>query len=277
MQQAPLPSEKLPHPVIDNHTHYDMVLAKPDEQLIGALDEAESVGVGRIVQVGCDVAGSQWAVWAAHQDSRVVAAVALHPNEAPLLAQQGQLDNALGEIEKLAQDSRVRAIGETGLDYFRTGAEGIVAQQESFRRHIELAKKYDLALMIHDRDAHDDVVAVLQEVGAPERTIFHCYSGDEKLAAVCNENGWYMSFAGTVTFKNAQNIRDALHAADRNLILCETDAPFLTPDPYRGKKNSSYMTAITARFIAEELGEDLKSMCQQLWNNTIAAYGEWDD
>ncbi|MFT4246359.1 MAG: TatD family hydrolase [Micrococcaceae bacterium] len=275
MKLAPLPMP-LPAPVIDNHTHYDMVLENPDKELKTALDEAETVGVSKIVQVGCDVPGSKWSVWAAQRDPRVVAAVAIHPNEAPILAEKDELEEALDEIEKLAQGPRVVAIGETGLDYFRTGSEGITAQKTSFKKHIELAKKYGKTLQIHDRDAHNDIVEVLQEVGAPERTVFHCYSGDGKLAEICNDNGWYMSFAGTVTFKNAPNIREGLHTAKRELILCETDAPFLSPHPYRGKKNSSYMTAITARFIADELNVDEKEMCEQLYKNTVAAYGEWD-
>ena len=169
----------------------------------------------------------------------------------------------------------MRAIGETGLDYFRTGEEGMEAQHYSFREHIRIAKKHNLALQIHDRDAHEDVVRILDEEGAPERTVFHCYSGGPELAAICNERGWYMSFAGTATFKNSKGIQESLAMARPELILAETDAPFLTPHPFRGRPNASYMTNYTVRFMAAHRGEDLEVLCRRIRENSERVYGQW--
>ncbi|GIU55258.1 hypothetical protein NicSoilC12_10070 [Arthrobacter sp. NicSoilC12] len=195
---------------------------------------AAAVGVQGAVQVGCDLESSRFTVNAVDLDSRLLGAVALHPNDAPGYARRGGLEEALAEIEELAAHPRIRAIGETGLDFFRTEGEGLVHQRYSFRRHIDIAKRLGLTLQIHDRDAHDDVVQVLREEGAPERVVFHCFSGGEALARTCNAEGWYMSFAGTVTFKNATDLREALAIAEPSRILVETDAPFLTPHPHRG-------------------------------------------
>ena len=273
-EARPPAPEPLPHPVVDNHCHMDM--ARGDEP---ALDPAEALaraavaGVGRIVQVGCDVQGSRWAVETANAFDNVVAAVALHPNEAPRLEAAGSLDAALAEIEALAQDPRVRALGETGLDYFRTDESGRSAQHRSFRAHIEMAKRFDRTLMIHDRDAHDDVLAVLDEIGAPDRWVMHCFSGDADFARRCLDRGAYLSFAGTVTFKNAESLREALRVAPRDRILVETDAPFLTPHPYRGKDNASYLIPLTMRAMAEARGDDLEALCAAVDDNTSAAYG----
>ena len=223
---------------MDNHCHLDIVRGEDDAglPLEEALSLAASVGVTRIVQIGCDLEGARWAVETAEAHESVVAGVALHPNEAPRLAALGRLDEALAEIERLATSSdRVRAIGETGLDYFRTDESGRAAQHESFRRHIELAKALDRTLVIHDRDAHEDVVRTIDEVGAPERWVMHCFSGDADFARQCLDRGAYLSFAGTVTFRNAEPLREALRLAPRDRILVETDAPFLTPMPHRGR------------------------------------------
>lgn len=276
-EERPPAPEPLPYPVVDNHCHMDM--SRGD---LAALDPAEALaraaaaGVARIVQVGCDVPGSRWAVETANTYENVVAAVALHPNEAPRLALEGALDAALAEIESLVQDARVRALGETGLDYFRTDESGRAAQHRSFRAHIEMAKRFDRALMIHDRDAHDDVLKVLDEVGAPQRWVMHCFSGDEEFARRCLDRGAYLSFAGTVTFKNAAPLRDALKVAPRDRILVETDAPFLTPHPYRGMDNASYLIPLTMRVMAETRGDDLEALCAAVNHNTDAAYGgDW--
>ncbi|MDO4916803.1 MAG: TatD family hydrolase [Rothia sp. (in: high G+C Gram-positive bacteria)] len=270
---APAP---LPFPIVDNHTHMDLLDGDVNITAKDALDTGEALGVGKIVQVGCDIPSSIYAVAAANADSRVLAAVAIHPNEAPELEEAGKLDSALESIEKLAMDARVRALGETGLDYFRTGEEGTEAQKKSFREHIRIAKKLGKALQIHDRDAHDDVVQLLLEEGAPERTVFHCYSGDATLAKICNEHGWYMSFAGTVTFKNSHGVQESLKIARPELILAETDAPFLTPHPYRGRPNASYMTNYTVRFMAEHLGKDLEQLCRTIAQNSERVYGSWE-
>jgi TatD DNase family protein len=276
----PLP-EALTVPVYDNHTH----LEPPPEGEGGwqstldykdALDRASSVGVRGVVQVGTDLASSIWSAEIAAREPRVLAAVALHPNTAPLLDAAGTLDDALVSISELAGRPRVRAIGETGLDFFRTGEDGRAAQLRSFEAHIEIAKERGLALQIHDRDAHRDVIATLMRVGAPERTVFHCFSGDAELAAVLAENGWYASFAGTVTFKNAPNLRDALEALPRRLVLIETDAPFLTPVPFRGRPNASYLIPHTLRAMAAHLGTDVSMLAALISSNTEEVYGLWN-
>jgi TatD DNase family protein len=206
----------------------------------------------------------------------VLAAVAIHPNEAPAYEAAGELDAAIAVIDQLAGEPRVRAIGETGLDFFRTDDAGRPAQFRSFEAHIDLAKKHGIAMQIHDRDAHGAVLETLDRVGAPERTVFHCFSGDDAMARVCAEKGYYLSFAGNVTFKNAQNLRDALAVTPLERILVETDAPFLTPIPHRGRPNAPYLVPLTVRFMAEELGADLDEFCAQLATNTLAVYGSFD-
>jgi TatD DNase family protein len=238
-----------------------------------ALDRAAAVGVTRIVQVGCDIESSHWAVQTAREQPAIVATVALHPNEAPLLAERGTLEDALAEIDELAQDEAVRAVGETGLDYFRTGAGGREAQHHSFREHIRMAHRHDRTLVIHDRDAHDDVLRLLDDEGVPPRTVMHCFSGDADFARACVERGAFLSFAGTVTFKNAQSLRDALGVTPHDRILVETDAPFLTPTPYRGRPNASFMVPLTVRFMAGIVGISDEELCRQITANTDRAFG----
>jgi len=266
-------------PVHDNHTHFDF--GDSPVALKDALDAAEAVGIAGAVQVGCDLESSRFTVEAVDLDPRVLGAVAIHPNDAPELAgvpssAGSALETALEEIDAMAAHPRIRAIGETGLDYFRTGPDGIADQKYSFRRHIDIAKRRSLALQIHDRDAHNDVVTVLREEGAPSCVVFHCFSGDAELAKICNENGWYMSFSGTLTFKNAQNLRDALAVADPSLLLVETDAPFLTPHPHRGRPNASYMLPYTVQSMAQLLGRDLADLGMLLRSNTESVYGSWN-
>ncbi|RFA19887.1 TatD family hydrolase [Subtercola boreus] len=275
---SPLP-EPLTVPVYDNHTHLEISDGAPGEQLSYRehLDRASAVGVKGVVQVGGDVETSRWSAEQAAIEPRMLAAVALHPNEAPLYAERGGLDDALAVIAELATRPRVAAIGETGLDFFRTsGDEAIAAQYRSFEAHIEIAKENNLAMQIHDRDAHAEVIATLKRVGAPERTVFHCFSGDAELARVCAENGWYVSFAGTVTFKNAANLREALAVAPRDLVLVETDAPFLTPVPNRGRPNAPYLIPYTLRAMAAQLGIDDEELAAQISTNTEAVYGSWN-
>jgi TatD DNase family protein len=231
------------------------------------------------VQVGVDVPSSIWTAEAANRLPRVLAAVAIHPNEAPVIAQRdgkSGLDAAIAEIDRLAKLPRVRAVGETGLDFFRTAETGIADQEYSFRSHIEIAKTNNIAVMIHDRDAHSDVVRVLLDT-KPEKVIFHCFSGDGELARIAAEHGWYCSFAGNVTFKNAANLREGLTALPNELILVETDAPFLTPIPYRGRPNASYLIPHTVRFMADVRGMSLETMCQHLSDNTNQIFGNFDD
>jgi len=281
----PLPAP-LGVPVADSHTHLDMQSGTVAE----ALAKAASVGVTTVVQVGCDVRGSRWAAETAAAHDSVHAAVALHPNEAPRIVhgdpggggpRQGPrtpggpaaLDEALAEIDRLAALPHVKGVGETGLDHFRTGPEGKDAQESSFRAHIEMAKRHGKALVIHDRDAHADVLRVLKEEGAPERTVFHCYSGDAEMAEICARAGYFMSFAGNVTFKNAQNLRDAVAAAPAELLLVETDAPFLTPAPYRGRPNAPYLIPVTVRAMAAVRGVDEDVLAAALAANTARAFG----
>jgi TatD DNase family protein len=268
--------EALPHPVVDNHCHLDIARGhdEPALPVAEALDLAASVGVTRIVQIGCDLEGARWAVDTAEAHGQVVAGVALHPNEAPGLAEQGRLEEALAEIERLARSSdRVRAIGETGLDYYRTGEDGRAAQHESFRAHVALAKTLDKTLVIHDRDAHEDVVRLLDEVGAPERWVMHCFSGDADFARACLDRGAHLSFAGTVTFKNAEPLREALRATPLDRILVETDAPYLTPMPHRGSPNASYLVPLTVRSMAATRGVEVLELCAAIESNTDAAFG----
>ncbi|MFE0043231.1 TatD family hydrolase [Streptomyces albireticuli] len=280
----PLPAP-LNVPVADSHTHLDMQQGSVAE----ALAKAASVGVTTVVQVGCDLAGSRWAAETAAAHESVWATVALHPNEAPRIvlgdpdgwSRQGTrepggdaaLDAALEEIDALAALPHVRGVGETGLDFFRTGPEGMAAQERSFRRHIDIAKRHGKALVIHDREAHADVLRVLEEEGAPETVVFHCYSGDAEMAKVCAEAGYYMSFAGNVTFKNAQHLRDALAVAPLDLVLVETDAPFLTPVPYRGRPNAPYLIPVTLRAMAGYRGVDEDALATAVAANTARAFG----
>ncbi|MFW6090558.1 MAG: TatD family hydrolase [Actinomycetota bacterium] len=277
MSGRPPAPEPLPAPVTDTHCHLDIGRGPdhqpdPDRELA----EAAAVGVTRVVQVGTDVSGSGWAAEAAARYDGVVAGVALHPNEAPRLAADGQLDEALAEIDRLAGSSdRVRAVGETGLDFYRTGPEGRQAQEESFRAHLEIARRHGKALVIHDRDAHADVLRILDDAVPPDRVVFHCFSGDAAMARTCAGRGWFISFAGTVTFANAAPLREALAATPPEQVLVETDAPFLTPHPYRGRPNAPYLVPITVRKIAEVQGRDLEPACRTLQDATFRAFGAW--
>ncbi|MDA8371402.1 MAG: TatD family hydrolase [Nocardiopsaceae bacterium] len=290
--QTPPPApEPLRVAVADSHTHMDM--QTPDVPDIIAA--AAAVGVSPLIQVGVDVASSQWATQVAAEHPAVWAAVALHPNEAPRIVhgdgargvevddtewagtvrpaagRQG-LEEALAEIDRLAALPQVRAVGETGLDYFRTGEEGVAAQQESFRAHIAIAKRHGLAVMIHDREAHDNVLRILQEEGAPETVIFHCFSGDAAMAKVCAEHGYFMSFAGNVTFASAHQLREAAEAAPAELVLVETDAPFLTPKPYRGRPNAPYLIPHTLRALAEAKRMSEDSLAEAVAANARRAF-----
>ncbi|MFC5791348.1 TatD family deoxyribonuclease [Agromyces tardus] len=273
--EYPALPEPLPVAVYDNHTHLEIADGALPLDVHEHLERAASVGVAGAVQVGTDVATSRWSAEVAAREPRLLAAVALHPNEAPELEEAGTLDEALAAIDELAALPRVRAVGETGLDFFRTGDDGRDAQFRSFEAHIGIAKRHGVALQIHDRDAHDEVVATLRRVGAPERTVFHCFSGGEELARLAASEGWYCSFAGNVTFKNAGNLREALRVLPLDRILVETDAPYLTPVPLRGRPNAPYLVPHTVRFMAAELGADLAEFCGQLAANTERVYGSW--
>lgn len=272
---APLP-DPLPIPAVDSHAHLEIITnTSPDDPAIKkVIDESASVGINRIVQVGYSAEQSEWSLALAQlYKGRILATVALHPNEAPVVT---DLEADLSIIDRLADHEEVRGIGETGLDFFRTPEELRERQSYSFRRHIDIAKRKRKALVIHDRDAHRAVLDHLTEEGAPERTIFHCYSGDVEMAKECVSKGYYLSFAGTLTFKNAPHLREALLQVPRELLLAETDSPFLTPDPYRGYLNTPAQTARTIRFMAELRGDDLEELIQDLNRNAEHCFGSFN-
>lgn len=243
-------------------------------------DTAMAANITRIVQIGCEMASARWtaevvAAEAAAGRDWMLGGVAIHPNEAPRLAVAGLLEESLTEIEQLARAERIRVVGETGLDYFRTEGDGVADQQESFRAHIEIAKRLDKVLEIHDREAHADVLRILEEEGAPEKTVFHCFSGDAEMARYCAERGYYMSFAGNVTFKRSDDLRHAASVVPDELLLTETDAPFLTPHPHRGKPGGPYMTALTVRMLAEVRGVDEDHIAGTVGENAERLFGSW--
>lgn len=266
-------------PVFDSHTHLDITIQEagipggdtgdPVEALIAA---AAKAGVDRLVQVGVDVASSRWSADLAARHESVLAAVALHPNEAPRLS---DLDDSLRAIEAMAAEPRVRGIGETGMDTFRTGEDGRAAQEASFRAHIAIAKRHAKALIIHDREAHAEVLRVLDSEGAPETVILHCFSGDAEFAAECVRRGYYLSFAGTITFANAGPLREAAALTPLEQIMVETDAPYLTPTPYRGRPNASYLIPVTVRALAATRGTDPDTLGAAISANGERAFGAW--
>jgi TatD DNase family protein len=279
-EQPPSP-EPLPSPAVDSHTHLDIVLSgfRPEdgeppapEDVDAEIADAVAVGVPRLVQVGVDVDSSRWSAELAARHPNVLAAVALHPNEA---GEGAATDDALAEIDRLAALPRVRAVGETGLDRFRTGPDGWAAQEASFRAHIRIAKEHGVALVIHDRDAHEEILRVLEDEGAPEHTVFHCFSGDASFARACVERGFVLSFAGTLTFANAGYLREAAALAPVEQLLVETDSPFLTPMPYRGRPNASRLVPHTVRALAEVTGVELEELCAHLTTTAERVFGSW--
>ncbi|WP_138758615.1 TatD family hydrolase [Modestobacter altitudinis] len=275
--EPPPSPEPLPSPAVDSHTHFDIAVGGEDRrpteaEVDEAIAAAVAVNVPRLVQVGVDVASSRWSAELAARHPDVLAAVALHPNEAGAGA---ATEGALGEIDRLAVQPRVRAVGETGLDRYRTGEDGWAAQEASFRAHIDIAKRHGIALVIHDRDAHDEVLRVLDEEGAPEHTVLHCFSGDAGFARACIERGHVLSFAGTLTFGNAGQLREAAAITPLEQLLVETDAPFLTPAPLRGRPNSARLVPHTVRALAEVTGTDLEQLCASLTATAERVFGSW--
>ncbi len=310
----------LPHPVPDNHTHLDAVLAETDaggwrgrpeggrDSAHGAgpdgvahrdltvadhLARAAAAGVDRVLTVGCDLPSLAWTVDAVRSHPAVLGALAIHPNEAVLhagireVAPDGldphpqphhdvPLDEAIAQVAAAARtEGRIRAIGETGLDHFRAGERGRAVQREAFRAHLALAKELALPVQIHDRDAHEAVLDVLARDGAPERTVFHCYSGDAELARFAVGQGWFLSFAGPVTFASSAGLRAALREVPLTQLLVETDAPYLAPHPARGRPNAPYLLPATVRAVAAELGQDLGDVCRALESTAEQVYGPW--
>ena len=277
--EFPASPEPLSVPVFDSHTHLDLTIQEAGvpgdgsgDPVDALIDAAAKTGIDRLVQVGVDVPSSRWGADLAARNEAILAAVAIHPNEAPL---RSDLDEALREIEALAAQPRVRGVGETGLDTFRTGEDGRHAQEESFRAHIAIAKRHGKALIIHDRDAHRDVLRVLDEEGAPETVVMHCFSGDPDFAAECVLRGFHLSFAGTVTFANAGALRAAAEITPAEQIMVETDAPYLTPMPYRGRPNASYLIPLTVRALAAARGDDVDALCAAISANGERVFGPW--
>jgi TatD DNase family protein len=277
--EFPPAPEPLAVPVFDSHTHLDITMQEAGVPGGGATDPVEAlitaaakVGVDRLLQVGVDLASSRWSVELAARHPAVLAAVAIHPNEAPRLA---DLDEQLREIEALAAQPRVRGIGETGLDTFRTGDEGRAVQEAGFRAHIAIAKRCGKALIIHDRDAHRRVLEILDEEGAPETVILHCFSGDAAFAAECVRRGHVLSFAGSVNFAGAGELRAAAASTPPEQMMVETDAPYLTPMPYRGRPNASYLIPLTVRALAAARGSDLDQLCAAISTTGNRLLGPW--
>ena len=275
---TPEPPDPLPIPVVDNHTHLDISregTAVAVEDLGPVLAAAAAVGVDRVVQIGCDPEGNEFAVAAAQAHPSVLAGVAIHPNEVPGLVASGGYEGAFARVAELVEHPRVRVVGETGLDFYRTGPDGHAAQEESFRRHIDLAKRSGSVLQIHDRDAHEDVLRVLAEEGAPEHTVMHCFSGDLDVARECVRRGYVLSFSGTVTFKSSGGLRDALAVTPLDQVLVETDAPYLTPHPWRGASNSPVLVPLTVRAMAATLGVAVPTLCDAVSATSERLYGPW--
>jgi TatD DNase family protein len=279
--EKPPSPEPLPAPAVDSHTHLDIVLSgfRPEggqppalEDVDTEIAEAAAVGVPRLVQVGVDVDSSRWSAELAARHPNVLAAVALHPNEAGAGA---ATDDALAEIDRLAALPRVRAVGETGLDRYRTGPDGWAAQEASFRAHIRIAKERGVALVVHDRDAHDEILRVVDDEGAPEHVVMHCFSGDAAFATACVERGFVLSFAGTLTFANAAYLREAAALTPVEQLLVETDSPFLTPVPFRGRPNASRLVPHTVRALAEVTGVELEELCAHLTATAERVFGSW--
>ncbi|HWS58387.1 MAG TPA: TatD family hydrolase [Actinotalea sp.] len=265
----------------------------PDPDVADHLARAAAAGVTRMVQIGCDLPGIAWTDRAVRRHPELLGGLAVHPNEAVLhagvreVAPDGltpqprehhgvPLDEAIARVADLARaNDRIRVIGETGLDHFRAGEQGRAVQREAFRAHVALAKELDLVLQIHDRDAHREVVEVLLADGAPRRTVFHCYSGDEAMARVCAEHGWYLSFAGPVTYPSSSALRAALHLTGPDRLLLESDAPYLPPHPLRGRPNAPYLVGVTARRVADELDLDLADLCRRVSATSEELYGPW--
>lgn len=289
MSRPPAP-EPLPLPVVDNHAHLDHTRAGDEPFAVpDAIAAAAAVNVTRLIQIGCELESARWTLDVVERHPQVLGGVSLHPTEATRIraeaaAAEGPdagdlaLQEALAAVAGMAGHPRVRVIGETGLDHYWVDAgdvAGRAAQEVSFRAHIALAKRLGKVLQIHDRDAHADVLRVLAEEGAPERTVFHCFSGDAEMARFCVDRGWYLSFAGPLTFKNGESLREALRAVPLDRVLVETDAPYLAPMPYRGRTNASFLVPLTVRCMAEVLGLDLGTVCARLDATSEELYGPW--
>ena len=282
MPSGPWPPapEPLPLPVTDNHTHLDWAGGDDAPSVQDKLTAAIAAAVTQVVQIGCELESARWTAQAVTEHPQMLGGVALHPNEAPLHANGTHAsgvsyEDAFAEIAALARGDRIRVVGETGLDFFRTGPDGVAAQVRAFRDHVALARELDLPVQIHDRDAHGEVLRVMDADAAPRAVVMHCFSGDVQFARECLARGWYLSFAGTVTFENAPGLREAAAITPRHRLLVETDAPFLTPVPHRGRPNSPAQAAHTVRALAFARGDKLEQLCVDIQSNSQDLYGPW--
>ncbi|HEX3815662.1 MAG TPA: TatD family hydrolase [Mycobacteriales bacterium] len=265
--ELPPAPEPLPVEALDSHCHLDTMGCHDDADVALVLEQARAVGIRRVITAGDTVDSSQWCAARAGVHPDVYATVAVHPNETGELT-----DDTYDRLAALAALPQVVAVGETGLDYYWGRVEPKV-QQEAFRRHIALAKQAGKALVIHDRDAHADILRVLREEGPPEHTVFHCFSGDAEMARECVAAGYVLSFAGTVTFKNAPALREAARLVPDGQLLVETDAPFLTPMPYRGRPNAPYLVPLTLRALAEATGRPVEALAQGVTATAARVFG----
>lgn len=275
MPRAAQAPDALPVPVFDNHTHLDISRDGTSVDIPGALRAAAAVGVTRVMQIGCDLESAELTTRLVEEHPQILGGVALHPNEAPRLAAAGRLHAAYEEIERYAAHPRIRVVGETGLDFYRTPPSGRSAQEESFRWHIDLAKRLGKPLQVHDRDSHADILRVLDAEGAPETVVLHCFSGDIAMARECVERGYHLSFAGPITFKNSRDLRSALAVVPLDRVLVETDAPYLTPHPFRGAVNAPAMMPWTVRVVAGVLGVAVPDLCAAINATGERLYGPW--
>jgi len=276
----PTAPEPLPLPVTDNHTHLDWAGGDDAPSVEEKLVAATAANVTKVVQIGCELDSARWTASAVETFPQMLGGVALHPNEAPLHANGTHpsgisYEEAFAEIASLARGDRIRVVGETGLDFFRTGPDGVAAQVRAFRDHVALARELDLPVQIHDRDAHAEVLRVMDGDNAPRAVVMHCFSGDAAFARECLDRGWYLSFAGTVTFANAPGLRETAALVPSDRLLVETDAPFLTPVPHRGRPNSPAQAAHTVRALADARGDKLEQLCVDIQSNSEDLYGPW--
>ena len=271
-KREPPPAPQPLRPLVDAHTHLDACGARDSDDVTVIVDRAAAVGVTAVVTIADDLASARWATQAAEWDPRVYAAVALHPTRADALT-----DAARAEIEHLAAHPRVVAVGETGMDLYWPGRlEGCAdpsVQREAFAWHIDLAKRTGKPLMIHNRDADADVLDVLRAEGAPATVIFHCFSSGAGLARACADAGWLASLSGTVSFRNARELRAAVPLIPPAQLLVETDAPFLTPHPYRGAPNEPYCLPYTVRALAELIDQPAEELAEVTTDNARRTYG----
>ena len=305
---APQPLPENAH-VIDNHTHVASVVpfsqamsheaqekGQPEVPVYSVdelLNQAQQVGIEGVIDCGCELPNLMTAIDMAREHPQTVhAAIAIHPNESVLHGHRGvpgpdglplkykpwhdtSFEDAMAEVHRLAitYPNQVVAIGETGMDLFRTGEAAKELQREAFRAHIALAKELILTMQIHDRDSHKEVIETLLADGAPERTVFHSYSGDAEMGEIARENSWYLSLSGTSSYKGNDGIRESARIVGLSHVMVETDAPYLSPLPYRGRTNAPNMIRYNLQSLANYLDKPLTEVAQATRKTTREVYG----